>query len=113
MKKVFLFGVLLVTLLFVSVPAYACLPEPDYSLYGGESVPKTAPKKMSGWVTYRFTALPMNTEGYTPILSVGESSCGKTMIYVKDELLIGIIAISGIIAGVMTSQVMRRKRAKK
>lgn len=103
MKKIFLQITVLATLLLVSAPAYACEYQFAYS----------EPPKLDGWITNYYTAVPINTEGYTPVFAMGETSCGKDMIYVKDELLIGIIAVSGVLAGVVTTLYMRRKRSKK
>lgn len=103
MKKIFLLGIFLATFLFVSAPVYACLPMP-----GDEVTPPT----MSGWIATHSSALPMDTEGYAPVLPIGESSCGTTMMYVKNELLIGIIAVSGVLAGVVATLFMQRNRRK-
>lgn len=108
MKKVFLLGALLATLLFVSIPAYACLPTMPTDYPGGHI--ETPSPKPTGWFEGN---IGNDTEGYSPMFYLGETSCGPIILFVKNEVLIGIIAISGIIAGVMTSQVMRRKRAKK
>lgn len=106
MKKIFLLGALLATLLFVSVPAYACLPT-----YGNNEY--SEPPKMGGWIATHSSALPMNTGGYTPVLPIGESSCGTTMVYVKNELLIVIITVSGVLAGVVITLFLRREHTKK